>query len=350
MRKYILDWKFLIFFLISFFVLKDIPPILYKSVDSVKVINTGFYFLSSDPFSHAMNWDNFLTPFLSYIFQMNQDPITFAKYLDRVSFVSFLLLIFITFRVAGYICAYSLLFFLTGSPLLLIFRNWIGFPDNITFLISISLVYLFQQQTYSYKTYFFLVLVLVLGMTNHFFQFSMILFLLTLIKVSRDEWNRTKILFSILIAYLISSVLFFVLTEYYPVDSNLNRLHTAKSILGDEFIRLNGNNLEFSLLSLFHGLWLVVLYILSRSKFIYSISILICIIITSMTYDTTRVFALLSMPIMIYCILDSWKSYKDIEKKVIFGLSLLSPVFMYSYPLFYKWDHKIIFLNGKILQ
>ena len=178
----------------------------------------------------------------------------------------------------------------------------------------------------------------------------MILFLLTLIKVSRDEWNRTKILFSILIAYLISSVLFFVLTEYYPVDSNLNRLHTAKSILGDEFIRLNGNNLEFSLLSLFHGLWLVVLYILSRSKFIYSISILICIIITSMTYDTTRVFALLSMPIMIYCILDSWKSYKDIEKKVIFGLSLLSPVFMYSYPLFYKWEHKIIFLNGKILQ
>ena len=107
---------------------------------------------------------------------MNQDPITFAKYLDRVSFVSFLLLIFITFRVAGYICAYSLLFFLTGSPLLLIFRNWIGFPDNITFLISISLVYLFQQQTYSYKTYFFLVLVLVLGMTNHFFQFSMITF------------------------------------------------------------------------------------------------------------------------------------------------------------------------------
>jgi hypothetical protein len=350
LRKFVLDWKTLTLILIAFFILKDIPPILYKSVDSAKVINTEFYFLSSNPFSQTMSWDNFLTPFAAYIFQVNQDPNSFAKFLSLISFVSFLFLVFFASKVTDLLCAYSLLFFITGSPLLLIFRSWIGFPDNITFLVSVSIVFIFHKKTYQYKDYFLLVFFLILGMLNHFFQFSIIVLLLTLIKLTRDEWNRKKILFSILISYILSGVLFFILIKFYNVGYNLYRLKIAKLVIGDEFIRLNASNLDFSIISLFHGLFPFVLYTLSRSKYIYSILILFCVIITSITYDTTRVFALLSMPIMLYCILDSWSLYKNLEKKIILGLSLLSPLLMYLYPLFYKWNGKIIFLNGKVLN
>lgn len=350
LRNFFLDWKFLLLILFSFFILKDIPPILYKSVDSVKVINTEFYFLSFNPFSQRMSWDNFLTPFVAYIFQVNQDPNSFSKFLSLISFVSFLLLIFFTLKATDLLCAYSLLFFLTGSPLLLILRNWIGFPDNITFLVSISIVFIFHKKNYTYKDYFLLVFFLILGMLNHFFQFSIIVLLLTIIKLIRDEWNRKKILFSVVIAYILSGFLFFILIKFCSVGYNLYRLKIAKLVIGDEFIRLNATNLGFSIVSLFHGLLPFVLYTLSRSKYIYSILILFCIIITSITYDTTRVFALLSMPILFYCILDSWSLYKNLEKKIILGLSLLSPLLMYLYPLFYKWNGRIIFLNGKILN
>lgn len=350
LRNFFLHWKFLLLILFSFFILKDIPPILYKSLDAAKVINTEFYFLSSNPFSQTMSWDNFLTPFLAYIFRVNDDPNSFSKFLSLISFVSFLLMVVLAFKLTDLLCAYSLLFFLIGSPLLLILRNWIGFPDNITFLVSVSIVFIFHKKTYQYKDYFLLGFLLILGMLNHFFQFSMIVLLLTIIKLTRDELNRKNILFSILISYILSGVLFFILIKFYSVGYNLYRLKIAKLVIGDEFIRLNATDLGLSIFSLFHGLFPFVLYTLSRSKYIYSILILFCVIITSITYDTTRVFALLSMPIMLYCILDSWSLYKNLEKRIILGLSLLSPLLMYSYPLFYKWNGKIIFLNGKVLN
>ncbi|XDD54429.1 hypothetical protein AB3N62_01050 [Leptospira sp. WS4.C2] len=328
----------------SIFIFKWLPKELFSSSFEAKVYNSGFYLLSLGPISVNTPWDQWLTPFFLWATGLVSRPEDIVSLLDFVNIVSGVSIVcFVTYRFHWFF-GFGLAVLLASSPLFLIFKTWIGFSDPITFLlISIYIIISLGSMTFLWK-WFLLVLVLFFGLSNHCFQFIVLVFIVGLVLFLEDKTRWKLLLYSTLTSILLYSLFLILLFSTTDIVWNQTRVSVFSNMIGGEFIRMNVSEPILGTLGLFHGLWPFAIYLMYRRPI--SIFILfVCYMISMLTYDTNRVFTILSTPVLILYSIEFWKGSKFWDRYLLISLAILSPVILTLYPMFYKWDGRIIYLK-----
>ncbi|TGL07836.1 hypothetical protein EHQ43_01940 [Leptospira bouyouniensis] len=320
-----------------------IPKTLFSSKVESKVFNFGFYHLSLNPWSKNTPLDQFFTPWFLWISGLVTSPEDIVMILHWITIVSGVLYVAYFSKRIHWSFAIGLSFLLASSPLYLIFQTWIGFSDSITFfLITLYLILLYCELQTKVKVVL-LSLVLFLGMTNHFFQFLVIVFLLNVSFLIFYKEKLKILIGAIFFAFILYALFLVFIFNHTLIIWNHSRVSTFSQMWGNEFVRMNTSEPSLGTLGLFHGLWPVVILLFIRMP----ISILVffvCYLISMLTYDTGRVFAILSTPILILFSIENWKSSSVLIQRGWILLTILSPLICSLYPLFYKWDGRIIYL------
>ncbi|TGL86392.1 hypothetical protein EHQ68_13805 [Leptospira congkakensis] len=338
--------KFLAFVIviISAFIFKWIPEKLFVSTFDAKVFNSGFYTLSLNPITSNTPWDQFFTPWFLWATGLVSKPEDIVSILDFVNIVSGLIIIsFITYRF-HWSFGLGLALLIVSSPLYLIFKTWIGFSDPITFLL-ISLYNIIVLSKISFqRKWILLTVILFLGLSNHCFQFLVLVLISGMILFLEDQSRWRLLVFSFLTSGILYSFLLIYLFIFTSIHWNLTRVSIFSNMIGNEFIRMNVSEPILGTIGLFHGLWPFVLYLMYK-KPISIFVFIFCYIISMLTYDTNRVFAILSTPVLILYSINFWNCSKFRERYFLISLGALAPVISVLYPLFYKWDGRIIYLQ-----
>ncbi|EMJ88944.1 hypothetical protein [Leptospira meyeri] len=330
--------------LLSVFIFKSLPGKLFFSSFEAKVFNSGFYPLSLNPISSATPWDQFLTPWFLWATGLVVRPEDIVSILDFINILSGISIVgFVSFRY-HWTFGFGFALLVASSPLYLIFKTWIGFSDPITFLlICFYMITLISEISSKWKSVL-LTLILFLGFSNHCFQFIVLTFFVNFVLFleDRSRWKITSI------SFVLSGILYVCLLVYLFSNTymtwNQTRVSVFSNMIGKEFIRMNVSEPILGTLGLFHGLWPLLLYLMYKRP----ISILVfifCYLVSMLTYDTNRVFAILSTPVLILYSIEFWKVSKFWERYLWISLAILSPVVVTLYPLFYKWDGRIIYLH-----
>ncbi|TGM64259.1 hypothetical protein EHQ94_16795 [Leptospira meyeri] len=330
--------------LLSVFIFKSLPGKLFFSSFEAKVFNSGFYPLSLNPISSATPWDQFFTPWFLWATGLVVRPEDIVSILDFINILSGISIVgFVSFRY-HWTFGFGLALLVASSPLYLIFKTWIGFSDPITFLlICFYMITLISEISSKWKSVL-LTLILFLGFSNHCFQFIVLTFFVNFVLFleDRSRWKITSITFAL------SGILYVCLLVYLFSNTdmtwNQTRVSVFSNMIGKEFIRMNVSEPILGTLGLFHGLWPILLYLMYKRP--NSILVFIfCYLVSMLTYDTNRVFAILSTPVLILYSIEFWKVSKFWERYLWISLAILSPVVVTLYPLFYKWDGRIIYLH-----
>lgn len=364
----------LLFFTILFTLLaKELSNFLFQSKVESRVYNTGFYYLSQKPLTTEHNFDSLFTPYHIYLLNYRPSPENFVRYFDNIRYLSYALVFFSISVLSGLYTAFIISTILVVSPLTLILKTWISFPDSYTFLFSILLILLkikensieedlksksidFKSNSIYSLSYFkgnfsfliFYFFIIFFGLFNHYYQFIIISFEIVLIS-SIFSKNKKRVIFD-LILLLILCLLTRGVSQFLFFYNNLEiidyRVNVIKSISFEEFIKINFNNFFKGLFSFLFGLWGIFLFDLIVKKN-YSQMILFCIsfCITFFTYDTTRVFTLLFFIPFLFSLYLNLKNYSKLDLKILTLLTFLS-ILIYSFaPLYYKWGERIIYLK-----
>ncbi|PKA23828.1 hypothetical protein CH381_23750 [Leptospira sp. mixed culture ATI2-C-A1] len=330
--------------LLSVFIFRSLPGKLFFSSFEAKVFNSGFYPLSLNPISSATPWDQFFTPWFLWATGLVVRPEDIVSILDFINILSGVSIVgFVSYRY-HWTFGFGFALLVASSPLYLIFKTWIGFSDPITFLlICFYMITLISEISSKWKSVL-LTLILFLGFSNHCFQFIVLTFFVNFVLFLEDR-SRWKI---ISISFALSGILYVCLLAYLFSNTdmtwNQTRVSVFSNMIGKEFIRMNVSEPILGILGLFHGLWPLLLYLMYKRP----VSILVfifCYLVSMLTYDTNRVFAILSTPVLILYSIEFWKVSKFWERYLWISLAILSPVAVTLYPLFYKWDGRIIYLH-----
>ncbi|PJZ68041.1 hypothetical protein CH373_18240 [Leptospira perolatii] len=251
---------------VSFLLFYKLSPILYDAVYSSRVYSTGFYFLVLDPFGVSMNWDTILTPLFLHFVDPKMSPEKFAKILLTITSLSGSLI-----SVLGFYYLRGLGFILLGfvylaSPLMLVQLNWIGFPDNITVLFSFLLISILLRKEKDTFYYLTLGLVLSVGMLNHYFQFFLIgLILLSAKSVYLNQVER-KDFFVFGFSACAALIFAFCFIKWNGIPFRNTRVDAATSFALSDLLRNNLSYLHYGIISLFHGLFPLALWMLYKEK------------------------------------------------------------------------------------
>ncbi|MCW7505505.1 hypothetical protein [Leptospira paudalimensis] len=330
--------------IVSFIILLKLPPLLFAAKSEAKVFNFGMYHLIQNPWTENTQWDQFLTPWILWVSGLISKPEDLVFILNCITILSGVILVGLISYQLDWLLGLTVCFLLSSSPLYLIFQTWIGFSDPFTFLlVSLYLILLYSEFLPKLKT-FGLSLVLFLGMTNHLFQMLSLVLLVNVLYLVYHQ-DKIKMLFG---AFLLASVLYTLflvsIFTYTSIGWNQTRVSVFSQMWGNEFIRMNQSELFLGTVGLFHGLWPLVVYIMYRMP-ISLLGFVFCYLLSMMTYDTGRVFAILSTPILLLLSIQNWQSASIMEKRIWILFSIASPIICKLYPLFYKWDGKIIYLQ-----
>ncbi|MCW7461237.1 hypothetical protein [Leptospira limi] len=330
--------------IVTFVILLKLPPLLFAAKLEAKVLNFGMYHLSLNPWTENTQWDQFLTPWILWVSGFISKPEDLVFILNCITILSGVILVALISYQFDWLLGLTVCFLLSSSPLYLIFQTWIGFSDPFTFLlITLYLILLHSEFLPKVKT-LCLSLVLFLGMTNHLFQMLSLVLLVNVLYLAYHK-NQAKILFD---SFVFSSVLYTLflvsIFTYTPIGWNQTRVSVFSQMWGNEFIRMNQSEFFLGTVGLFHGLWPLVVYIMYRMP-ISLLGFVFCYLLSMMTYDTGRVFAILSTPILLLFSIQNWQSASIMEKRIWILFSIGSPILCKLYPLFYKWDGKIIYLQ-----
>ncbi|WP_243400872.1 hypothetical protein [Leptospira levettii] len=330
--------------IISFVILLKLPPVLFDAKMAAKVFNFGIYQLILNPWTENTQWDQFFTPWILWVSGLISKPEDLVFILNWFTILSGVIFVgFIAHRL-DWLLAISLCFILSSSPLYLIFQTWIGFSDPITFLlITLYLILLYSEFLPKLKI-LYLSFVLFLGMTNHLFQMLALVFLVNVFYLVYHK-DKTKILLgAYAFAFVMYGLFLFYILQCTPIGWNQTRVSVFSKMWGNEFIRMNQSEFLLGTVGLFHGLWPFVVYIMYRMP-ISILGFVFCYLLSMMTYDTGRVFAILSTPILLLFSIQNWQIANFFEKRILFLFSIGSLIICKLYPLFYKWDGKIIYLQ-----
>lgn len=338
--------KFLVLSSIGFsiFIFKWLPKELFDSSFEAKVYNSGFYLLSLNPISANTPWDQWFTPFFLWATGLVSSPEDIVSILDFVNIVSGVSIVcFVTYRFHWFL-GLGLGILLASSPLFLIFKTWIGFSDPITFLvISFYIIHFLSPIVYHWK-WILLTLILFLGFSNHCFQFIVLVSIVGMVLFLEDKTRWKLLFYPSLTSALLYSIFLLFLFSTTDVVWNQTRVSVFSNMFGEEFVRMNVSEPILGTIGLFHGLWPFVLFLMYKRPVSFFV-LLFCYLISMLTYDTNRVFAILSTPVFVLYSLEFWNHSKFFEKTLFIGLVILSPVIITLYPLFYKWDGRIIYLQ-----
>ncbi|PJZ40608.1 hypothetical protein CH370_14895 [Leptospira kmetyi] len=323
-----------------FFILREGSTYLYKSKEEVRVYNTGLYFLTKTDLSSKHQSDSFLFPYALYKFNTDLSPEEFSRLCTHIWILSGLLLVFYFGIRFGHWEGIFIGFFVLLSPIVLIQKAWIGFPDHLTFFFSSATILLLDRISEDRRRFWYVLfcIVLLLGAWNHFYQFSIIVGLLVLIKFSSEkkiEWKLSGLILGTLILARILSLLLFYLKGISFEDS---RLSTVRDESFFKWIAINTSVPFFALYSFFNGNLVFLVERLVKKKFLILIPSSIAAVVTFFTYDTTRVFVHLFYPswflLWLYFFRDE-KSEFEARKKVYFALLALSLFILLLVPRFF---------------
>lgn len=321
-----------------------LPKNLFSSKVEALVFNFGFYHLSFDPWTISTPVDQFLTPFFLWASCLVNQPEDVVSILQWVTILTGVFLVMDLSERVHWSFALGVSLLLSSSPLYLIFQTWIAFSDPITFfLVSLYLIVLLSNIRTNLKL-IILSFILFLALTNHFFQVLVIIILLNFSYVIYFKDQIKYLVKVFLTALVLYSLFLLILLNTTTIVWNHTRISVFSQMWGTEFIRMNTSEPFLGTIGLFHGLWPIVIYLMIR-KPILLLVFGFCYFITMLTYDTSRVFSILSTPILIFFSIEHWKVSSKIERRFWIFLTVLSPILCRLYPLFYKWDGKIIYLQ-----
>lgn len=330
--------------IVSFVILLKLPPVLFDAKFEAKVFNFGIYHLIQNPWTENTQWDQFLTPWILWVSGLISKPEDLVFILNCITILSGVILVGFISHQFDWILGITVCFLLSSSPLYLVFQTWIGFSDPFTFLLITLYLILLHSEFLPKLKILYLSFVLLLGMTNHLFQ---MLALVLLVNVFYLVYHKDKIKI-LLGAFVFASVLytlFFVsIFTYTAIGWNQTRVSVFSQMWGNGFIRMNQSEFFLGTVGLFHGLWPLVVYIMYRMP-ISILGFVFCYLLSMMTYDTGRVFAILSTPILLLFSIQNWQTANIFEKRISILFSIGSLLICKLYPLFYKWDGKIIYLQ-----
>jgi len=356
---------------------KEISNYIFQSKVESRVYNTGFYYLSQKPLSSSHNFDSLFTPYHIYLLNYRPSPENFVRYFENIRYLSYGIFFLSLYLKQGLIISILLSFILVISPLSLIQKTWISFPDTYTFLFSLFLVI---QKLYSSKeiqkdskellqnsyilkdiykslkikfkinsySYFFFFIIISLGLFNHFYQFFFIAFEIICINFYflRDKYQFIlDLLFLLLSAIFIRSIsqYLFILNNIEIVDY---RLSIVKSLSYEELIKINFTNLFTGIYGFLFGLWLIFLYdVLIKKNYSHIFSFIFSFCITFFTYDTTRIFTLIFFVSFLFSLTLNLRNYTSRDIKALSVLTFLSSIVYFFQPLYYKWGERIIYLK-----
>ncbi|MFB5649511.1 hypothetical protein ACE5IS_02605 [Leptospira wolffii] len=322
----------------------NVGRILYHAKFEALHLRTIFFDLSYRDISAAHLFDSFFSPYHLYFLNIQLDGGAFRKYFESITKLSGVLLFvfaYLKFDLKAAII-FGALYLL--HPIYLIQSTWIAFPDTYTLLFSILLIIIYLGNwKETFKKIAFL-LIVILGLYNHYYQFMFIAGFLTLLYVRDDLKGKYSYLILLLVALLFARYSSIFLFEMKGALVKDYRVGVLASLTWDKMLELNTRNFFGSLFSLFFGLLPFFVWNTVKTKnYIILIFFAICYAITWWTFDTTRVFVHLFFPVWIYTMMEKYSTEDD--HRVDFILLAFALIFTYFFDLYYSWNGDLIYLN-----
>ena len=232
---------------------------------------------------------------------------------------------------------------LTLSPASLICLIWMGLPDPFTVLFSGVLAFAGSIPI--------LLLVAFLGVANHP-QFLFISIAIVALRLSaREKHFRLRQVFSIGLGALAGYLAVQVFLNHYGVRIESTRLELMFQHDILDWLLVKALEAPMSIYSLYGGLWFVLalcfFYGFGLNKAYYltlGILQLAAGALTFFTYDTTRIFALLTIGMLIHCVVFTYqlaiqRGHESIFRRVLIVLALVS-IFL---PHYIIWAGEMLF-------
>lgn len=258
-------------------------------------------------------------------------------------FIAYLLFSFRVYRKFGPYLAIIFTTLLITSPLTTILLSWLGSPDALSFLLTIS--FLFSQSG------ILIFLFSMLGTMNHVVVAIAAGEILLLRWISRDTVETMHLLASVLggvIGFFLVKA--FIFLHKIQIFSRVDYMF-SKQI--STWFEMNFRNFPMTTFSLFNIQWLIlvicILMFFAKDRRYYVAVMLILLInygITFFVSDTTRIFALLSWGVFFQCVFYSYQLSTesvgsiDYREKFIQAITLIGVLSIIS-PRFYSWEGNI---------
>ena len=272
------------------------------------VPGNGLYLISQNPFvnifpNHPRGlylYDSILIPLITYFTGLNKNVTVFLLGNFFLILLGIILFILFIYKEYGRDAAKIALFIFLLSPLSNVLVTWLGYYDSATFFLQIYL--LFSTQI---LPLFFIGL---LGSLNHFpiMLFSGITVLLFQGYSQAKPINTYKILLSYILGLGLGYFVLKMYQNHFDLEITVDRLSYTKLINFSEYARYIFKNSLTWLFSFYNILWIVVIFIghflSNHSKKLFYIflgSNIVYFCLTLTVIDSTRVFSLLSFPLLV---------------------------------------------------
>ena len=281
-----------------------------------------------------------LLPAIAFILKWN-NPISFNLFCFFILATAYLLFAGLSYEKFGFIPALIFTAILAFSPLTTILFSWLGTPDGVTFLFTIPMFFT--------NSWLLIFLLSILGVTNH------AIFLLAALEILALRWiSRNTISLRHMIAACLGgitgylAVWWFLLSHHIQVSSRLEFIF-SKNL--NEWIRLNALNFPLTVFSLFNVLWLTLilctLIFYKKKPCFYSLVWVLLLLnygISFLTFDTTRIFSLISWGVLLQCIFFSYELSEGGESNSLASrrsfLKILAVTGLLAFlsPRYYSWE------------
>ena len=289
----------------------------------------ALYLVSKNPFVNIFPdhpkglylYDSILIPFITYFTGLNKNVTVFLLFNFLIIIVAVILFILLVKKNYGRDPAKISLFLFLLNPLSNVLFTWLGYYDSATFFLQVCL--LFSSHILP------LFLIGFLGSLNHF---PIMLFSgITVLVFQGYSQAKSVNLYKLLLSYLIGLGFgyFFLKTyqNYFDLGITLDRLGHVKEIGLKEFTIYILNNSLTWLFSLYNVLWIVVIFIshylahnCKRLFYIFLGSNILYLCLTIVVLDSTRVFSLLSFPLLVSALLYVQNQIKNQDQTTYLSL------------------------------
>ena len=269
------------------------------------------------PYSRAPHFqDSLLLPLSAHWLGLANSQAAFELY----TAIAFLLAFFAIFYFARRDLREAALFgalTLALSPASLTCLLWLGLPDQFIVLFSAILAFAVWPPALFVVTF--------LGVANHplFLFVSLTLAGLRFFS-GQKEFNWRQIL-SILLGAFSGYIFVQAFLSYYQIQIGVTRLGLMFQHDIIDWFLVKAIEAPLSIFSLYNGLWFVlaacVLYGFPRRKAYYSVFLIVqfgAAVITFFTYDTTRIFSLLTIGAVIHCVVFTYQLAVQNRHEIIF--------------------------------
>jgi hypothetical protein len=230
--------------------------------------------------------------------------------------LSFFAIIYFARRSSGEAALFGALT-LALSPASLSCMIWLGHPDQFTALFTGILAFAAWPPAL-FATAF-------LGVANHpmFLYISLGLIGLRLVSGQKDfGWRQV---FAVALGLFLGYVSVQAFLAYYQIRIDVTRVGLMFQNDVSDWLLHKAIEAPLSIFSFYNGLWFVlaacVLYGLPKRKIYYSVFLIVqfgALILTLFTYDTTRIFSLLTIGTVIHCVAYTYQLAVQEGQDVIF--------------------------------